>query len=92
MKVRFLASCGRVTWTSIRLQQTRGKGCRSPSTTDDSMKTLVPGSSLIDYLATGNLRPLIGVVSISFRFQGWRSFLAQPLANGWHSFGMRVRG
>ncbi len=35
-----------------------------------------------------NLRPLTGVVSVSFRSQGWRSFLAQPLANGWHSFGM----
>ncbi len=22
------------------------------------------------------------------RYQGWRSFLAQPLANRWHSFGM----
>ncbi len=49
-----------------------------------------PGSMTV----TSNLRPLAGVVSVMFRHQGWRSFLAQPLSNGSHSFGMpgsRVR-
>ena len=31
-----------------------------------------------------------GVVTVSIGFQGLRSFLAQPLANRWHSFGMRL--
>lgn len=44
--------------------------------------------NLITSLGICNLRPLIGVVSVLFRHQGWHSFLVQPLSNRSHSSGM----
>ncbi len=60
------------------------EGCQQRSAYGRRESGIQPITQMLPGCFTGLLRPLAGVVCGLNRFQGWRSFLAQPLAKSLH--------